>query len=264
MPVIDVHTHAFPDSLAARAIEKLEAECPWRTVGPGTVDGLLASMDEAGVDISVVCAIATKPEQAEGILAWCRDIRSERIAPLPSLHPDTPRAGEWVERIAEEGFVGLKLHPMYQQFAIDEPRMDGIYAACESLGLVVEFHCGRDIAFPLTDDRAEPARTARVLERFGRLKAVCTHMGGWKMWRESEELLVGRELHFETSFSLDDLPPERMVAMIRRHGPERVLFGTDWPWASQAGDLAKLRQLGLTEAELEGILSGNARRLLGV
>jgi hypothetical protein len=265
MNIIDVHTHAFPDALAARAIEKLEAECPWRTVGPGTVAGLLASMDQAGVDVSIACAIATRPDQAAGILKWCGSIRSRRIVPFPSLHPDTPQAAQWVRRIADEGYRGIKLHPMYQQFAIDEPRLDAIYAACEAAGLVIAFHCGRDIAYPPDDDRAEPARTARVLERFPRLRAICTHMGGWRMWQESDELLVGRRnVYFETSFSLADLGPRRAAEMVRRHGADRVLFGTDWPWASQDGDLRLLEQLNLRDDERQAVLAGNARALLGI
>jgi predicted TIM-barrel fold metal-dependent hydrolase len=263
MKAIDVHTHAFPDALADRAIEKLEGECPWKAVGDGKVATLIDSMDAAGVDVSVACAIATKPEQAAGILKWCGQIRSDRIVPFPSFHPDTPQVGRWVERAAAGGYRGLKLHPMYQQFAIDEPRLDELYAAAEACGLMIAFHCGRDIAFPMDDDRAEPVRLARVLDRFPKLEVIATHMGGWKMWDESDALLVGRQVYFETSFSLANLGPQRIVDMIRRHGIERVLFGSDWPWARQDTDLAGLAELDLTADELGSILHGNAERLLG-
>jgi predicted TIM-barrel fold metal-dependent hydrolase len=51
-------------------------------------------------------------------------------------------------------------------------------------------------------------------------------------------------------------------ALISEHGPERVLFGSDWPMASQADELAVVRGLGLTEDQVAGILGGNAERLL--
>ena len=265
MNVIDVHTHAFPDSLADRAIDALEAECPWKAERPATVAGLLASMDRSGVGASVICAIATKPDQAEGILAWCRAVRSDRIIPFPSVHPDTPRAADWIARAADEGFRGVKLHPMYQDFAIDEERMAPIYAACQAAGLVVAFHCGRDIAYPPDDDRAAPARTARVADRLGDLRILCTHMGGWRMWDEADDLLVGRaNVYFETSFSLAALGAGRASAMVRRHGADRVLFGSDWPWASQAGDLGLLAGLDLDDEERQAILADNATRLLGL
>ena len=263
MSTIDIHAHAFPDPIAERAIARLEAECPWKAFAAGKVSELLASMDAAGVDVSVVCPIATKPDQAVGILCWCDAIRSERIEPFPSIHPDTPGAGQWIRRIADGGYRGIKLHPMYQQFAIDEPRLEAIYAAAVDGGLAVEFHCGRDIAFPPDDDRAAPARTARVLDRFGGLKVVCTHMGGWRMWDESDEQLIGRDVWMETSFSLEALGPERAGAMIRRHGVDRVLFGSDWPWARQGSDLTILAGVGLDADELAKVRGLNAAKLLG-
>ena len=264
MPVIDVHTHAFPDEVAARAMPALEKEAEWAAYHDGRVSSLLHSMDAAGVDVSVVCAIATKPGQAEGILRWCQSIRSERIVPFPSVHPDAPGATEWLGRIAEAGFRGIKLHPMYQDFAADEPKMNDIWGACAELGLVVQMHCGRDVAYPPDDDRGEPARTRRVLEQFPNLEFLATHMGGWRMWTESEELLIGTDCYMETSFCLNELGPGRFVRMARAHGMERVVFGTDSPWAGQSEDLQKIAELPLTPEERDGILYVNAAELLGI
>lgn len=264
MKTIDIHTHAFPDELAARAIAHLEAECPEKAVAEATVGSLLASMDAAGVDASVICAIATKPDQTEGILAWCDAIRSERIVPFPSIHPATPEAGRWVERIVAEGFRGIKLHTMWQDFVADGGSADEIYAAAEDLGLLIQFHCGQDFAFP-DDDRAEPRRMARISERFGGLKMICSHMGGWRIWAESAAHLVGRpNVWLETSFSLASLGPRRASEMIRRHGPQRVMFGTDWPWARQVDEVSLLEGLELSAAERAGIRWGNAAALLGL
>jgi len=263
MNVIDIHTHAFPDALAARAIPALEEEAHWTAALDGTIGALLGSMDAAGVAVSVVCAIATKPDQAAGIFDWCGRIRSDRIIPFPSIHPDTPDPAAWLKRFADEGFRGIKLHPMYQDFAIDDDRAMPIYAAAAECGLIVQVHCGRDIAFPPDDDRAAPRRTRRVLDAVNGLKIIATHMGGWRMWDESEALLVGTSAYMETSFSLHEMPPGRAVAMIRRHGTDRVLFGTDSPWAAQAAELDTLGALGLTDDERERILSANAVALLG-
>lgn len=262
MATIDIHTHAFPDSIAKRAIASLEAGSEWKALGEGTVSALLKSMDKADVDLSVLCTIATKPDQVEGIVKWCKQIRDERIEPLPSVHPKTPEAARWVRRFAGEGFVGIKLHPMYQDFAADEARMDEIYGAAAEAGLFVECHCGRDIAYPPDDDRATPQRFRNIIDRFPALTLVCTHMGGWRMWDEVEACLLGANIYIETSFSLAQLGPQRAASMIRRHGAGKVLFGTDWPWSDQAGELEIVRGMGLSKNELAGLLWGNAGRLL--
>jgi len=263
MAAIDVHTHAFPDDLAGRAVAKLQADCPWQAVGDGTVDGLLASMDAADVDVSVVCAIATKPDQARGILKWCRKIRSERICPLASVHPATPKAGKWVRRIADAGLAGIKLHPMYQDFLADAPELDEIYGQARESGLVVTLHCGRDIGFPADNVRAAPRRIANIAEKFEGLKLICTHMGGWRMWDEVNRHLIGRNVYLETSFSLGELG-EQAKEMIRHHGHDRVLFGTDWPWQRQDETARLLRQLNLPGEQVKAILYGNAAALLGI
>jgi predicted TIM-barrel fold metal-dependent hydrolase len=264
MSAIDIHAHAFPDSIAARAMEKLQAGATgYPAHGDGTVKGLLASMDRADIDISVVCAIATKPDQAEGILKWCRKIHTDRIEPLASVHPDDPDAAQWVERIAEAGLAGIKLHPMYQEFDADEERMDPIYAAAAKECLLVESHCGLDLAYPPDDDRASPARFARVMAKFPDLRLLCTHMGGWRSWDQVEQLLLGTGVSLETSFSLDELGPQRSLDMIRRHGVDKVHFGSDWPWKDQSEAIKLVGSIGLSEKETRAVLYSNSAVLLG-
>ena len=261
MAVIDVHAHAFPDEVAGRAIQKLKAMADWRPVGDGTIGDLLRSMDAAGVDTAVICTIATKPEQTEGIVDWCRRVRSERILPFPSVHPQADDKPEWLKKFRDDGFRGIKLHPMYQDFTADDPQMDELYGAAADCGLIVAMHCGFDIAFA-TDERAAPLRIARIADRHPRLKLICTHLGGWKAWDAVEQHLLGRDMLFETSFAVRLLGLERTADMIRRHGAGRVMFGTDWPWNAHSEDVADINALDLTDEQKQAIMGGNAARLL--
>lgn len=264
MKAIDFHTHAFPDELAARAIATLQKAAAWQAVDDGTIAALLRSMDAAGIDLSVVCPIATKPRQEEGILAWCNGIRSRRIEPFPSVHPRADDPARWVRLFAQQGYRGIKLHPMYQGFAADEPLMDPLYSTAADESLAVMLHCGKDIAFPPEDDRASPSRLRRVADRFPSLKLVCTHLGGWNDWDEVQRHLLGTAVYMETSFSIKRLGLERAAAMIRNHDPRRVMLGSDWPWTAQSDELALLSQLGLPPQQQEAIRWRNAAVLLGL
>jgi predicted TIM-barrel fold metal-dependent hydrolase len=264
MAAIDIHAHAFPDDLAKRAMKALEESADWKAALDGKVKSLLGSMDKADIDVSVVCPIATKPGQVEGILKWCAEIRSDRLDAFPSVHPKDADPASWLRRIAEAGFSGIKLHPMYQDFSADDAGMLELYAAAGELGLTVLIHCGRDVAFPMDDDRAEPARIAQALGTVQTVDFVATHLGGWRMWEESRRHLVGARCYMETSFSLYELPADEALRMIRAHGVDKVLFGTDSPWADQKLELERVRALGLTEQELKKILFGNAARILGL
>jgi len=87
-------------------------------------------------------------------------------------------------------------------------------------------------------------------------------MGGWRSWDDAETNLVGTRAYLETSFSLLELGPQRAAEMIRRHGVERVLLGSDWPWNKQAGEIANVKALPLDEKDKQKILWSNAARLL--
>jgi uncharacterized protein len=263
MNVIDMHTHVFPDSLAERAVRALEEPIDWKAAGDGTLGGLRRSMGEAGVDVSVICSIATKPKQVAPIFEWCRDVVSPDIVPLPSVHPETPDAEEWIRKFAEAGMPGVKLHPMYQEFALDESRMDRLYDALTDHDLIVEIHTGFDIAFG-DDDSASVERLMRVIGRHPKMRLVCTHLGAWKAWDQVESQLLGTGVFMETSFSLDWAGLEVAERVIRGHGTDRVMFGTDWPWTNQREQVGLLRSLGLSESEKQAILWENAAGLLGI
>ena len=89
--IIDFHAHAFPDDLAPRAMKKLLEEAPdVKAYLDGTIGALLGSMDNSGIDKSVVCCIATRPEQFEPIFEWCKKVRSERSQFLNCEHINRP------------------------------------------------------------------------------------------------------------------------------------------------------------------------------
>jgi len=262
--IVDFHTHAFSDALAARAMKALVDDAPGiRAYLNGTVGDLLRSMDKAGIEKSVVCCIATKPEQFEPILAWCGQIRSDRLIPFPSVHPADPAASEHVRRIGQEGFRGVKLHPYYQDFFADEARMTPLYEAAIDSNLLLVMHTGYDIAFPKIQ-RADPQKIVTVKERFADLRFVATHMGAWRQWEEVGRILIGRNVPMEISFALDELDVEVARAMILGHPDGCVLFGTDSPWTDQCGTLALLERLQLPDETLTSILATNALSLLNL
>ena len=255
--IIDFHTHAFPDAIASRAMKALQAEGGITAHLDGRVSSLLDSMDRSGIERSVICSIATKPAQFDSIMSWCRVIKSERIVPFPSLHPDDPMFASRIKQIRDEGFKGVKFHPYYQDFKIDDERMFPIYEHLARENLIVLMHTGFDFAFEKTR-KADPAKILKILEYFPGLKMVTTHLGAWDDWEEVERHLVGRSIYMEISFSLEYLNREKAREMILRHPAEFVLFGSDSPWTDQEKTLSLLRGLGLGKDREALILRGNA------
>jgi predicted TIM-barrel fold metal-dependent hydrolase len=260
--VIDFHTHAFPNALADRAMGQLQARAGIRACLDGRVGSLLASMDRAGIDRSVVCCIATRPGQFDSILRWCVEIASERIVPFASVHPDDEDAAGKIRAIRRAGLGGVKLHPYYQDFVADEARMRPIYEALCEEGLIVVMHTGYDFGFERVE-RCGARRVLKVAEAFAELKLVMSHLGAWEDWEAVEEAVIGREVYLEISYSLDYLPADRVRRMILNHPAEYVLFGSDSPWGDAGRQIEQVKALGLGETRERMLFSDNARRLLG-
>jgi len=117
MKIVDIHTHAFPDSLAEKAMASLQKfNAPYKPFTKGTVAALLASMADAGIHSSFVLNIATKPEQAASIRKWSKEIASEKIMPLGSVHPDSMNWAEEIEHFSADGMKGAYSEPIRPAF----------------------------------------------------------------------------------------------------------------------------------------------------
>lgn len=258
---IDFHTHAFPDGIAATAIRSLEKKSNTRAYLNGTLDELLSSMDKTGIERSVICSIAARVEQFKPILDWSLSIRSPRIIPFPSIHPGDPDFHEHLHEIKRHGFAGLRMHPYYQNFYLDDPELLDFYRLVRELDLLLIMHTGYDIAYPRIK-RADPARVLNLLNKVEGLRLITTHLGGWDDWGTVRELLTGLPVYMEISFALDFLDQIRLRDMIINHPPEYILFGTDSPWTDQATTLKMLTRLDLPEQLFKQITRDNGLKLL--
>jgi len=262
--IIDFHTHAFSDEFAPKAMKALtenHPEIPY--FHESTISSLLKSMDNAGIEKSVICSIATKTKQFQTILDWSLQIQTDRIIPLGSVHPDDPQRDEHIKQIAQAGLKGIKMHPYYQDFYLDEDRMYKLYEQLVKNDLFLVMHTGFDIAFEYID-RAGPGKILEVLKKFPELKLITTHFGAWQQWDAVANELIGKNIYMEISFALDYLDAAMAKKMLETHPADYILFGTDSPWRKQDGTLELLRKLNLEPARMEKILFGNAKKLLRI
>ena len=284
MRVIDIHTHTFPEKIAARAISSLQAKSHTLAFTDGTIDSLSRSMSDAGITYSVIQPVATKPEQVihvnDSSIAINERFPETGIMSFGAMHPDFEGYGAELERLVRSGIKGIKLHPVYQGVRADDERYIRILRKAGELGMIVLFHAGYDIGFP-GNDYALPERIAHALREAGEVRVVLAHMGGWKSWREAEEVFARGNVYIDTAFSLGEFEPlddgyyvsreeccmllgEEFVRMVRSFGAERVVFGTDSPWASQSETLREIDSLPLTEAEKRRIFYDNSADMLSL
>ena len=265
MRVVDSHVHIFPDRVAAVALPRMQEKSGVTPAFDATLAGLREAMRRGGVETSVVQPVATRPDAVAGINDWAASIQGDGVVCFGAMHPKLDEPAAELARMAGLGLRGLKLHPEFQTFRPDDDAMAPIYEGAAANGLAVFFHAGEDLALPTV--HSTPASFVRVLDAFPGLTVILAHMGGWRQWDAVLEELAGRDVYLETSYTLPYIGPRRFVELVKAHGPSRVIFGSDGPWADVSTEVAAvqgLREHGLEQAELEAIIAGNATRLLAL
>ncbi len=260
--LIDFHTHAFPPRIAAQAMEKLSFDVGGlRPQTDGTLGSLKEQMDADGVDMSVVHAIATNPRQMHKVndYAFLMD-RDSRIVAFGSVHPDAPDALEELERIKAAGLKGVKLHPEFQGFYADDEKLKPIYRKISQLGLITLFHAGEDYGYA-PPYHAMPEHLRNALGWFD-TPVVAAHWGGIGCGAEVLDKLCGENIWFDLSYGYGAMPKPTAQAILDRHGPEKLLFGSDMPWHRPKWELRLLDSLDMSREDRERILWKNAVELL--
>ena len=259
--IIDAHTHIFPDKIAAKAVVNMRRNSPVPLASNGTLNGLLESMVEAQITRSVVLPVSTKPEQVKSINRFAVELRqNQKIIPIGSLHPKLPDLRNEIKRLKDHGIRGVKMHPDYQAFFVDDEKIFPIYEALAAEELILYLHAGKNINLP-DPPCCTPERLARVAKIFPQLKLVAAHLGGWRMWDDVERYLVGTDVWFDTSFVSAYINQEQFLKIIRNHGVEKIIFGTDSPWNGQSKSVREIMNLPLPKHEMDLILGQNAAKL---
>ena len=261
MTVIDAHCHIFPAKIAEKATDAIGDFYTLPMEHVGSPEALLRAMDEAGVSKALVCSTATRAGQVHAInqfICAAEKAAAGRFIGFGTLHDglsDEETADE-IDSIAAD-LVGVKLHPDFQKMPIDLPRMMPVYEELAKRGLPVLFHIGDD-----RYDFSSPERLARVCAKIPTLHAIAAHFGGYRVWEKGGSLKDCPNVIFDSSSSLSFLTRDEALRQLEQLTPERVMFGSDFPMWNPAGEIARVKALGLDEATEEKLFHGNLERYI--
>ncbi|MBR2876954.1 MAG: amidohydrolase family protein [Clostridia bacterium] len=261
--VIDFHTHCFPEKIAKNTLSKLSfVSGGLIPQTDGTKDSLLYLMSKDGIDKSVVLSIATNANQQRKVNDFALSLESEKLIPFGSVFPFSEDWEGELERLKSEGVKGIKLHPDYQQFFVDDERLVPIYKKIEKLGFILVFHAGEDFGFA-PPYHATPERLRKVVQLI-ETPVVCAHWGSLSMGDDVLKYLCDIPCYFDTAFGYGTMPKERALRILEKKGTNKILFGSDSPWNAPSWDVGMLKTMGLTEDEENKIFYKNAEKLLGI
>lgn len=263
--VFDIHTHTYPQAIAAKAVANLEKFYDFIVDGLGTYSDLESQAEENGLCGFLLFSVATNPNQVQkvndsiSVLAQKSRDDGYQTVGFAGIHQDFPDFEAEITRAESIGLKGIKIHPDIQEVDIDDPRMIRLCSILEGR-MPLYLHMG--------DNRpeyrfSEAKKLARVLDMFPKLEVVAAHLGGYRAWDEAEKYLAGRpNVWYDTSSALWAMTPEFAGHMINVLGSDRIMFGTDYPVKRTKDELDRFFKINLTEQQRCDILYNNAARFL--
>ena len=193
-----------------------------------------------------------------------------------ALNPTDADALDWVRRLPELGFRGIKLHPAYDRWDLHDPRAFDLYQLAGELGLVLDFHTGVHGHFLA---QYHPSKFDEVAQCRNDLRIVLEHMGGRTQYADALSVMAnanvysgGSRIYAGIASVLDRKlqtlwyqGPERVQEMAELFGADKLIYGLDFPWngvESVKQDLAIIADMDLGEGGREALLGGNLKATL--
>lgn len=267
--IIDTHVHLFPDKLCPKTIEKLAATDPNHPLtyyGDGSLSFAENNIKKWGVDLGIMLAIATNPKQQKSVNDFAKHVQSnsKTFISFGSIHPNDENYEAELNRIVDMDLRGIKLHPDYQGFFINDKRMYNIYAAISERKLPVVFHTGYDPISPGCI-HATPQAVAEVAKAFPDLTIIAAHTGGLYFGNPPQGIYLDTpNVYLDTAIASCTFKADAYRKLIDIYGAERFIFATDNPWGSGKKDLDFMDAVGLSTTENELIYHKNAESIINI
>lgn len=259
--IINAHCHIYPNKIASKAVKGIRDFYDLDMSLNGSVDDLLRDGNEVGVTHYLVHSVATTPKQVKSINEFISEevkAHSDIFTGFGTLHPDSDDIKGDFEYLIELGLKGVKLHPDFQQFALNEERAFKMGEVISEGNVPLLIHCG-DFRY----NYSNPEQLKPFLDKFPEITTIGAHFAGWSLWQEATEKLAGTpNLYVDISSSLYDLSPETAKELIYAYGVEKVLWGTDYPMWDCKSEMEMFNKIDLNQKERSMILYENAAKIL--
>jgi len=279
MKAIDFHVHLpTPEWLDVSMKGYIEAaESYFRSkVARKSLEELAREYEELDV---VAVLLAWDAETATGRPRVPNELVAHAVSDFPgrfvgfgSVDPlKGDRAVQDLDRVAELGLKGVKLHPSLQAFAPNEERHWPLYERCQELGLVVLFHtgtsgigAGQPGGQGIRIDFARPICLDAPAAAFPDLQIIAAHFGyPWHL-----ELLAmalhKTNIHIDISGWAPRYIPAEVMRDLKGRLQDQFVFGSDYPFIRPDRCLDELETLEIPPAALDKLLVANGKRLLGI
>ena len=264
--LFDSHIHIFPDKLKGKVFNKLAKTANCNYYRDEGIEDAISENSKNYVDYALALHIATNPTQETAVndFAIICENQHNNIINFGSVHPKSENRISELHRLYQNGIKGIKLHPDYQDFMVDDKNVYDIYYECEKLGLIITFHAGKDPYSPQIV-HATPKALKTVANDFKELTIIAAHMGGMGMYEDVKNHLAGTSnVYFDTAIMSNFLNVNQFETLVNLHTADKILFATDSPWSNAKNEKELIEKSSLTVKEKNKIYYENAFNLFKI
>jgi uncharacterized protein len=283
--IIDCHAHIYSRTIMDNVL-RIEGLADLLHLDKGAVASRTNKADlkrdatEGGVQACLLLPVASASGVSETNDQFLKMVEGETdLFTAGAIHPSAPNLDEELEKLGRCGIRALKLSSFTQKFDLDSEENYRLFKKIQDHNaqgnrqffVILDTFYQADRFFNAAHNFVTtPEKLGRLAAQFPEIDFVAAHMGGLAApFTEIEKHLTpGSNLYLDTSNAAHMLSRQEFIRLMTTHGPDRILFGTDWPWFAHKDEVAFIRGLlkesGFTLQEQSNIFSGNIARLLSL
>ncbi len=268
-PIIDVHTHFFPEKMF-KAIWKFFEAFGWDIAYKEKPDDLVKILTDHGVVRHTTLNYVRQAGQAKEINEWTSAFAKKYPSAIAfgTVHANDPDPWETVAPYIESGqFYGIKLQPLVSEFGLDDKRLIPVFEKIIEHEKVLIAHAG---TAPYANDWLGIERLERLKKNLPGLTIVVAHMGAFEIDRTLDLLQKHDNIFVDTAMifvdtDLFETHPDISVETLESIS-DRILFGSDFPnFPYQYSEsIDSILRLEVSDETKEKIFYKNAARLFGI
>ena len=200
------------------------------------------------------------------LAAACSDQGESFLVPFGVVNPKSPDWEEDLRRCQEDHRMpGIRLYPSYHRYPLTDSDFVKLLTLAASRRLIVQ------IALSMEDPRTQipwmmamptdPGPLRPLVAKLPALKLVLLNGGHWAGNNEPDvvALCKAENVYFDMA---KNEGIGGLEALLAATGPDRVVFGSHYPFFYFESALLKVRESDLTASQKTALTEGNAGRLL--
>jgi len=283
--IIDCHTHIFSSriitgvSAKSAMVEKLNLHASF-AAGRTTISALKDDCRSSGIDACLILPTAGAAGVRNVNTAFMQlAAGSDFLFTAGTLHPFYGDNKEELLRLQAHGVRAIKLCSFSQGFSLSAPETFGLFNIIESANsltngstfVILDTFClAHDYFGTPARHTTTPLLLGDIVRKYPGIDFVAAHMGGLAAPPEEivKHLVPSKNLYLDTSNAAHTLSETDFLRLLEIHGPDHIIFGTDWPWFDHKEELNILVRLldlaGYNREEKEKVFYRNIAGLLGI